>query len=234
MENFKLGILVADEDEYIKFEEKFKSIGAVFENSCFRRKQIFSSSGNEVVSVCFGIGKVNAATAATYLISNGCDMLLNYGYSGGISGVSRGDVMLCDSFLEHDFDLTPIGYKPCEKPRQEYIYTVKKPVLDLCRDIFGDIYCGRAATGDCFISDDTKRKYLKETFGASCCDMETAAIASVCYRFGVPFISFREISDDAGNDAKTSYRNAVKEQQLNVTDMVFEVIENIDKFREIK
>ena len=25
-------------------------------------------------------------------------------------------------FLEHDFDLTGIGYKPCEKPSQKYIY----------------------------------------------------------------------------------------------------------------
>ena len=38
------------------------------------------------------------------------------------------------------------------------------------------------------------------------CDMETAAIASVCDIADIPFASIRRISDDAGESALDSYR----------------------------
>lgn len=226
--NFKkIGILVADEDEYINFEEKFKALGAVSKKGFFKKEQQLSTENTVIDAVCFGIGKVNAATAAMYLVQNGADILINYGYSGGISGVSRGDIMVCDSFLEHDFDLTAIGYKPCEKPGQDYIYSADSSVLELCKSLFGDIPFGRAVCGDSFISDDKKRDKMKNEFGAMSCDMETAAIASVCHQTDTAFLSIREISDDAGNDANSLYKDTLSSQKIGMIDMIFKVIDSL-------
>ena len=43
------------------------------------------------------------------------------------------------------------------------------------------------------------------TFAATTCDMETAAVASVCDMAGIPYLSVRRVSDDAGDDAYASY-----------------------------
>ena len=229
MELLKIGVLVADEDEYVNFEKKFIELGATERKSFLRKEHMLTLSNSVVTAVCFGIGKVNAATAATYLAMSGADILVNYGYSGGIAGVRKGDVMVCDSFLEHDFDLTAIGYKPCQKPGQEYIYTANSDILKRCRELFPNIPVGRAVCGDSFISSDIKRDEMKNSFGAMSCDMETAAIASVCHQTSVPFLSIREISDDASDDANLAYKDTVKSHKMAMIDMVFAIIDSLNK-----
>lgn len=209
--NFKIGIIVADVDEY-------KTLGEYAENGKHDKFTFLGRTGHrfridcgeksaEVISVLCGIGKVNAAAAAMHLVDTGCNIILNYGLSGGISNVSRGELVACDKFLEHDFDLTVIGYKPCEKPLQKYIYQADAGLIDLFKSLRPDIKSGTAVTGDKFICDSDLRNSLKRDFGAMSCDMETAAIAYVCDFSGIPFFSLRRISDDAGSEAVSDYQN---------------------------
>ena len=48
---------------------------------------------------------------------------------------------------------------------------------------------------------------MRNMFGATTCDMETAAIASVCDMAGIPYLSVRRVSDDAGEDAYANYND---------------------------
>lgn len=205
MKNFKIGIVVADYDEYAPFLESVKTYNPK-EYKYFNRKAISFDMGNaSVICINCGIGKVNAATAATHLADIGCTYILNFGLSGGISGVKRGEVVLPARFLEHDFDLTGIGYKPCEKPSQKYIYDADKTLLQIAQTVIGDCEHGTAVCGDRFICSASDRDFLRESFGATTCDMETAAIASVCDMAAIPYLSLRRVSDDAGDDAYANY-----------------------------
>ncbi len=207
MKNFKIGIVVADYDEYAPFAESVSKYN-VQEYNYFNRAAItFKINNANVICVNCGIGKVNAATAATHLVDIGCDFILNFGLSGGISAVKLGEIVLPDRFLEHDFDLTGIGYKPCEKPSQTYIYNVSETLLQKAEKAIGLTEHGTAVCGDKFICSADDRNFLRETFGATTCDMETAAIASVCYMANIPFLSLRRVSDDAGDDAYSKYSN---------------------------
>ena len=208
----KIGIVVADGDEY-------KSLRAAVEQGEYESLEILRREAHkfeiktekgsiEVISILCGIGKVNAAAATVCLISMGCDLILNYGLSGGVSGICRGEITLPDRFLEHDFDLQVLGYKPCEKPSQpSYIYNASQELLSLAKEIIPTAKCGTAVTGDRFICDDAVRIELANTFNAMSCDMETAAIAYVCEYCDIPFLAIRRVSDDAGNDAKDAYRS---------------------------
>lgn len=206
MKDFKIGIVVADYDEYAPFVQV---IGAkAKEYKYFNRNAITFDMGNaSVICINCGIGKVNAATAATHLADMGCTYILNFGLSGGISGVKRGEVVLPDRFLEHDFDLTGIGYKPCEKPSQKYIYDADKQLSQKAQLAIGECVRGTAVCGDRFVCNASDRDFLRDTFAATSCDMETAAIASVCDMANIPYLSVRRVSDDAGEDAYANYND---------------------------
>ncbi len=221
----KIGIIVADDGEFMPFVSKIENAE---EFDYFGRAgYTFKIADNSVIALHSGIGKVNATAAAMYLYTKGCDTILNFGYSGGISKVKKGSVVIADKFVEHDFDLTCLGYKPCEKPGQEYVYSADDSIIKLFQQIYPFAVTGLAVSGDCFVSDDTLRDDLKNNFGAVSCDMETAAIASVCYQTGMCFGSVRQISDDAGDDANQSYKEEAYSGNIVLCDAILEVISKL-------
>lgn len=216
MEKKFIGIVIADVDEYRPLEKKIVGLGAKEIKIAGRKAHEFIINNCRVISVLCGIGKVNAAVAATALAERGAEIILNCGLSGGISGISKNEITVPNKFLEHDFDLTGIGYKKCQKPGQEYIYESDTELSKMLCEEFQNSKTGTAVSGDCFVSDDVLRAFLKEEFDAMSCDMETAAIAYICKMYCIKFACVRKISDDAGSDAGTSYReiNALAEDVL--------------------
>ncbi len=216
----KVGIVIADSDEYAPIKEKVSELAA--EKADFHSREGLSFSfkeGNKTIKVhvlLSGVGMVNAAVAATALSMEGCDIMLNAGLRGGISGIARGELMIATKYIEHDFDLTPLGYPLCEKPGQDYVYYSDERLVALLEKNFKGIKKGVAVSGDSFISDSAKKEFLKTEFKAMSCDMESAAIAYVCALTGIPFAAIRRISDDAGDDAKTAYTemNSIREALL--------------------
>jgi len=59
---------------------------------------------------------------------------------------------------------------------------------------------GNGVSGQVFVDNAAFRQYVFNTFKAQVLDMETAAVATVAYANGVPFIAFRSLSDLAGGD----------------------------------
>lgn len=233
MENtLKVGLVIADNDEYSpllsyvkRYEGKplpvFGLVGHTF--------SMPAKNGTlDIHAVLCGTGKVNAATATAFLIAQGANIIVNTGLSGGLSGVRRGDIVLADRLLEHDFDLQCLGYKLAEKPGQQYIYSADKRLNSHFISQFPELFGGTMVCGDCFVSDDGLKKRLKSEFSAIACDMESAAAAYPAYLAGVPFCAVRRISDDAGNDAKESYRamNSLAESCL--IDLVLKGLSTLD------
>ena len=60
-------------------------------------------------------------------------------------------------------------------------------------------------SGDQFIADAEKVAWLRDTFGGTCAEMEGAAVAQVCAKWGAPFVVIRSISDSADGDAEVSF-----------------------------
>jgi adenosylhomocysteine nucleosidase len=59
---------------------------------------------------------------------------------------------------------------------------------------------GNGVSGQAFVDNAAFRQYVFDTFKAHVLDMESAAVATVAYANGVPFIAFRSLSDLAGGD----------------------------------
>ncbi len=237
MKDLKIAVIVADADEYKPLAERIEK--GEYENYSFlgrigHKFSVETEQGKaSVYTLLCGIGMVNAAAAAAHFETLGFDIILNYGLSGGISGIKKGELTLADRFLEHDFDLTGIGYKPYEKPCQEYVYTADQRLISLMQKEIPHIKIGTAVSGDSFICDEKIRDTLKRDFGAMSCDMETAAIAYVCNFGNIPFLALRRISDDAGDNAIDSYREMNKRAEAVLSDIILDFIPVIVNFYEI-
>lgn len=57
---------------------------------------------------------------------------------------------------------------------------------------------GVGVTGTIFLDNRDYRKFVHQTWGARCTDMETTAYAHVCYTNEIPFLAVRALSDLAG------------------------------------
>ncbi len=223
----RVGIVIADEDEYAPLRERADELNAKRADFFKREGHRFSFSENgrtvEVHTLLCGIGMINAAAAATYLVLEGADVIFNSGLSGGISGIKKGELMVGTEYIEHDFDLTPLGYPLCKKPLQNYIYKGDIELIDVVCGLYPEVKKGVAVSGDSFISDAAKKEFLKKEFNAMSCDMESAAVAYVSEQADVRYVALRRISDDAGDDANESYSQMNNLREAVLVDMLVEI-----------
>ena len=166
--------------------------------------------GKEVVVVRSGIGKVNAAMCTQILADiYGVTGVVNTGIAGSLKAeIDIGDIVLSSDALQHDMDATGFGYEPGQIPRVETLaFKADEGLIHLaeecCSKVNPDIhtFVGR----DQFISDKEKKKWLTDTFGGYCTEMEGAAIAQACYLNSIPFLIVRAISDKADDSASVDY-----------------------------
>lgn len=204
MNHKKIGLFIADQTEYAPLAEVFKDC-TIKTCPLYGLDGIKIYDGTfEIYAVRGGIGKANAAAVCALLIKEGCDLLVNFGLCGGLSNAKYGDIIICKDYVEHDMDLSALGRKPTQKSEGEY-YVTPQVYIDILKDVYPQAKTGKIATGDSFVSDNKAAKFL-EDLGATACDMEAAAAAQACQICGVPFVSFKLVSDNADDNANQSYQ----------------------------
>ncbi len=221
-------VLIADIDE---FNPCKNSLGSLVSKE-YRIRHMpafdFSYNSHDCTAVCFGIGKVNAAMGATIALD--CDKfdgVINTGWSGAVSEVFKGDIIVSDSCVECDFDLTPIGRLPGQKPGQEeYIYKCDNPLYKAACSVEGFKH-GNLGTGDFFLTDKALGEKYKKLFNINAFDMESGALGAVCYLLGVPFVSIRKISDNADDVSVGEYTNSVISDVTAFSDIILNVLEKL-------
>ena len=229
MNNKTIGIVIADDWEFEplkKWANKFS-----FSQSYENENEIinFSFKDSEIIAVKCGIGKVNAAFATSYLIfDKKCDIILNIGLSGAIKNLHKNNIVVGSEYLECDFDLTAIGRKLGEKPSQEYIYSADSKLLELAKKCSIDNVC-RLGTGDIFLADKNLKDKYASLFDIYAFDMETASIASVCYKSKTPFVCIRKISDDCDENAADSYKELNSKKEVHLSEVLEELLLEISE-----
>ncbi|MBR5826104.1 MAG: 5'-methylthioadenosine/S-adenosylhomocysteine nucleosidase [Clostridia bacterium] len=223
------GLIFADSMEYSPFLLWAKEKGGIESVRHGNESVEFTFTEGEntlkVVGVKCGIGKSNAASATAFLIADDkADFILNAGLSGAIQGLRREDMVAGTTYIECDFDLTAVGNALGQKADgQKYLYEADAKLLAYALESEG-IKKAKCGTGDIFLADPVKKELYKNTFGIESFDMETGAIAAVCDKCGVPMLSLRKISDDAGDTACEAYREMNKRQEACLTELVANIL----------
>ena len=151
-----------------------------------------------------GIGKVNAAIGAIELIHNfHIDALINTGVAGGIDQcLNVMDVVVGERVAYHDVDCGPEAEHGQVQGLPLYFEGDKK-LLNIAMNMQTDtkLHSGLICSGDQFITNKEQLQTIKSRFQEGLAvDMESGALAQVCYLYGIPFLSFRIISDTPGAD----------------------------------
>ena len=221
-------VLIADIDE---FNPCKSSLGELVEKE-YRINHMpafdFSYNNHKCTVACFGIGKVNAAMGAALALNyDKFDGVINTGWSGAVSGIFKGDIVVSETVVECDFDLTPSGRLPGQKPGQEeYIYPCDEMLLKAAGSVKG-FKRGKLGTGDFFLTNKELGQKYKEIFNITAFDMESGALGAVCYFLKTPFISIRKISDNADDVGVEDYTDSVKTDTTAFSDIVLSVLEKL-------
>ncbi|MBE6918123.1 MAG: 5'-methylthioadenosine/S-adenosylhomocysteine nucleosidase [Ruminococcaceae bacterium] len=154
---------------------------------------------DNVIACAGGVGKVNAAMATQLMISlYQPDLILNAGVAGCFAHAEIGDLVLAEQFMQHDFDTSNIGDEEgfVSTVNCTYFPTSDFDCAKAAMDKVGLPYrTGLVATGDWFGVDCDRARHIAEKFHPLLCEMEGCAIAQVCMRNGVKFMSLKSVSD---------------------------------------
>ena len=172
-------------------------------------KGLFEQAG---VNVHYsGIGKINAAFKAFEIIQKtGCQTLLNLGTAGS-SVFNAHELIEVTRFVQRDMDVSPLGFAVGVTPMDaEY------PAEIDCEPYFQHLRRGICGTGDNFATG-------VPAVACDLVDMEGYAIAKVCKKLGVRFISVKYITDGANDTAHVDW----EENLLLGAQKLFALYENI-------
>lgn len=193
-----IGIIVAEIEEM----EAVKGIMEDVNSIDIYNLKIYTGKINnkDFLLVRSGVGKVNSARV-TQIITDKFDLsfIINIGSAGGLNeDLNIGDIVLGETLVQHDFDVTAFGREKGFIPETGKFFESDKNLLEKCKNIKIDnqkIVVGTIASGDMFLTDSTLKEKIKQNFNATCVEMEGAAIAQVCALNKIPFIVIRSISD---------------------------------------
>ncbi len=164
-----------------------------------------------VVATC-GVGKVFAAMCAqTMILAFHPDKIINIGVGGALCGsLHICDLVIAEKALQYDMDTSATGdpkglisginviYFECDLP-------LRQQLTELSKKLNISAANGTIASADRFLSAPTEKEQVKKEFGAIACDMESGAIAQVCYVNQIPVCILRSISDGADTDGAMDY-----------------------------
>ena len=191
--------------------------------------------GRPVVLALSKIGKVAAATTATTLIEAfDVRRIVFTGVAGGVgAGVQVGDVVVASEFVQHDMDASPLFPRyhvplygrdcfACDTALSAMLLEAVQAGVAGAGGRFDAknegviVHQGLIASGDRFVSAAAESQALQAALLAGglaplAVEMEGAAVAQVCFDYGIPFAAVRTISDRADDQAHVDFPTFVAE-----------------------
>lgn len=183
----------------------------------------------QVAMLYSGVCKVNAAVAAQLLLRDyGCDVIVNAGTAGAMdSSLALFDTVVSTEVAYHDV--------------AEHILTEFHPwmsngwfysdryLLEAARQAakgYENVHFGRMVTGEAFITDES-RDDINARLHPLSVDMESAAVAHVCYANGVPFIAVRTMTDTPSHTGIAAFEDNCARASAISAEFVYDMLGNL-------
>ena len=165
---------------------------------------------NHIVAMQCGIGKVNAAIGTLTMIKNyNTDLIIDSGVAGGADpSVNVMDIVVGSKVAYHDVYCGPENAIGAVQGLPLFYDAPQNIISKIAPS--ADIHTGLICSGDQFIDTIEQVNRIKSNFpDVLAVDMESAAIAHVCYKKSIEYFCMRIISDSpgAGHNNSVQYDN---------------------------
>lgn len=193
--------------------------------------------GRRVVLALSRIGKVSAATTAAALIERfAVERVLFTGVAGGLApSVRVGDIVVASGFVQHDLDVSPLYPRyqvplydrdrfDCDEELSALLFRANNELWTSGFAGFETesgllqptLHSGLLASGDRFIGSAAGARAIQYGLSAAghaplAVEMEGAAVAQVCFDYGVPLAAVRTISDRADDAAHRDFERFLRD-----------------------
>jgi len=218
-------VVAAMDEEIAPYEQRADSL-AHQRHVGMARSVIATIGGRQLLLIRSGIGGVNAATATALAVhAVRTPLVVSTGSAGGLAdGVRVGDVVVGDEHAYAGADATAFGYALGQMPGMPATYPAVDTLVDRARNRLG-VLVGAMISGDSFVDARTVDAHRATFPRALTADMETTAIAQVCYSFGIPYLAVRGVSDLCGPTAGDDFRLAVDDVAALAADVVLDLLD---------
>jgi adenosylhomocysteine nucleosidase len=191
--------------------------------------------GKDVILLRSGIGKVNAAMSTTILLEKyKPDYIINTGSAGGYNpALNVGDAVISTEVRHHDVDVTAFGYEYGQVPQLPAAFLADEKLMTCAVNAAKEINefqveKGLIVTGDSFMEDPARVEFVRSKFtDLQAVEMEAAAIAQVAFRFSVPFVIIRSLSDIAGKESEVSFDQFIDKAARNSAALVMKMVASL-------
>lgn len=163
---------------------------------------VFEAAGIPVLYT--GVGKINAAWTLTRKLAEyrqtgePLPLVLNFGTAGSRSFPTH-SLVACTAFVQHDMDVSGLGFARGTTPFDETPARLEFPV------VFADLQHAECGSGDAFVTGEPSVR-------CEVVDMEAYALAKVCTLEHAQFACVKYVTDgadhSAGDDWSTNLHRA--------------------------
>lgn len=175
--------------------------------------------GVDIVLAQSGIGKINATICTQMLIDlYKPEALMFTGVAGGLLPNMRVcDMIVASHVVQYDMDLTAFGRRHGEIPGRDRLIECNPTLVAKATQAYDaafegkkgapNLMLGTIASGDRFVQDKYKLRWLQREFSALATEMEGAAFGHTCHLNDLPFVVIRSLSDTACDSASGDFQN---------------------------
>jgi len=200
-----IGIMVAMDKELALFAEspEFETISEETVQGFVFRVLDVKGTHVKLVIAKSGIGKANAAACAALLIDRfKPEKIVSTGVCGCLAreGVAQRDVICAVSVRYHDVWCAEAPGQMQGSPEEFKSSIITDSLIAKMKEKApGKVLKGRMLSGDWFVDSVGKARAIRDDIPTvdmpDGIDMESGAIAQICWRSGIPFGSIRIVSD---------------------------------------
>ena len=227
----KLGLIGAMDEEIVFFHEHMQEVvQSTYAGIVFYEGRFY----NQDVVVCkSGVGKVNAAICTQIQIDRfHCDAVVFTGVAGALDPqLEIGDIVVSEECMQHDMDVTPLGYARGIIPYQATsVFNAHPELVQIAMDAGhrlseNRVVLGRILSGDQFIANRETVTALRRELNGACAEMEGAAVAQVCVMNDIPYVVIRSMSDKADGSAHINFPEFARQAAENSFRIVREMVQ---------
>ncbi|MBK4765319.1 MAG: 5'-methylthioadenosine/adenosylhomocysteine nucleosidase [Pantoea sp. Brub] len=211
-----IGIIAALKQEINSLLDMFSSHTVLFIGGCTIYKGHINNV--KVFIIQTGVGKTSVSIGTTlllYLYQPKC--IINIGLAGSLSTLLKiGDIVISTELSYHDVDITAFNYPLGQISGCPLKFLADKnlivQIVNCIKKLNFSYMKGMILSGDSFINSTKSLLFLRKNFPqAIAVEMEGASVAHICYKFNVPFVIIRYISDNANMQSNLDFN-----KQLNI------------------